>query len=388
VSDRPSALRRRLTPVLPWPAAGTVDAHIRAERVRLVFQQAPPAQLLSLVAAAVICYALWGVAEHTRLLIWFAIVTAVTLVRLTLSLQFRRRTPDPDTMPWWEQAFIASLAGICLAWGAGGWWIMPHGSVIHQAIVYFFLIGVAGGAAATYAAHALASTIAISALMLPATLGFALENVLELRVLALGGVLYLAAALRSVRTFGFFLHRTFELSYELRLAYGRAQELARTDELTGLANRRAFVEHGVAALDQARRYGRQLALVMFDIDHFKRINDTYGHAAGDAALRAVADRIRRAARAADVAGRLGGEEFALLLPETGIDAAVRVAERLRRDVAALTVPYDGTALQFTCSFGVTEHRGDTTGLDTLLQAADEALYRAKAQGRDRVERQG
>ena len=388
MTARPSAARHRLTPVVPWPAVGTLDAHIRAEQVRLVFQQAPLAQLLTLVAAAVICYALWEVGDRTRLGIWFIVVSVVTAVRLVLSVRFRRVAPAPDRMPWWEQAFIVSLAAICLAWGAGGWWIMPHGSLLHQTLVYFFLMGIAGGAVATYAAHATASAMAICALMLPATIGFALENVLELRAMALGGLLYLFAALRSTRNFAYFLHQTFQLSHALHQAYERAREMARTDELTGLANRRAFLEQGAAALDQALRYGRPLSLVMCDIDHFKPINDTHGHAAGDAVLRAVAERLRRAARVADISGRLGGEEFALLLPETGEEAAVILAERLRRDVGSQAVLYDGVVLRFTCSFGVAEHSATMERLGHLLGAADKALYRAKALGRDRVERDG
>jgi diguanylate cyclase (GGDEF)-like protein len=304
---------------------------------------------------------------------------------MALSIAFRRADPPPDRMLPWERAFIASLAAICLAWGLGGWWIMPPQSLVHQAIVYFFLMGVAGGAVATYSAHTAASAVAVCVLMVPATVAFALEPVPELRAMAAGGILYLGAALRSTRTFGFFLRRTFQLSYDLHRAYGRAQELARTDELTGLANRRAFLEHGRAALDQARRYGRALALVMVDIDHFKRINDTHGHAVGDAVLREVAATLRRAARVADIPGRLGGEEFAVLLPETGGSAATALAERLRSDVAALSVPASAGAIRLTCSFGVSEASRETPHLDTLLDAADRALYRAKANGRDRVE---
>lgn len=371
--------------MVPWPAVGSLDAHIRAEQVRLVFRQAPSAQLLTLVAAAVITYALWDVGDRTRLGVWFIGVALVTAVRLVISIRFRQLAPAADRMVWWEQAFIVSLAAICLAWGAGGWWIMPRGSLLHQALVYFFLMGIAGGAVATYAAHAVASAMAVCVLMLPATVGFALENVLELRVLALGGLLYMFAALRSTRNFAYFLHQTFQLSHALHLAYERAKEQSRTDELTGLANRRAFLEQGTAALDRALRYGRPLSIVMCDIDHFKPINDTHGHAAGDSVLRAVAERLRRAARAADITGRLGGEEFALLLPETGADAAVILAERLRRDVGALAVFHDGIVLRFTCSFGVAQHSPAMERLGHLLGVADKALYRAKANGRDRVE---
>jgi len=384
--NRFSGPRGRLTPVVPWPAVGTLEAHVRAEQVRVVFRQAPPAQLLSIVAAGVICLVLWNVSDRGHLRAWFAVVTAVTLGRIALSVLFQRRAPAPGAMLPWEIGFVASLGAVCLAWGLGGWLIMPKDSAVHEAVVYFFLMGVAGGAVATYSAHVTATIIAILALMLPATIAFALQDVLELRAMAAGGVLYLVAAVRSTRTFGFFLGRTYQLSFELHQAYDRARDLARTDELTGLANRRAFVEQGRAALDQANRYGRPLSLVMFDIDHFKRINDTHGHAAGDAALRTVADVLRRAARAADTPGRIGGEEFALILPETPAAAAVTLAERLRRDVAALAFEYDGATIRFTCSFGVAEAGRAIAQLDTLLAAADEALYRAKAEGRDRVVR--
>ena len=375
---------RRLTPIIPWPAVGSLDSNIRAEEVRVVFQQAPPAQLISIVAVGVIALALWGVASHTRLLIWAAAITVCVAGRIGLGLAFSRRQPTLEDMPVWETRFVVSLAVVSLVWGVGGWYVMPWHSPLHQALVYFYLMGVAGGAVATYSAHALASAVAVFALMLPVTVAFALQDVLELRALAAGGVLYILAALRSTRTLGFFLRRTLTLSYELNQAYGRARELARTDELTGLANRRAFVEMGAAAVDQARRYNRALALVMFDIDYFKRINDTHGHAAGDEVLRAVARVIKETARVADTPGRLGGEEFALLLPETGAAAATALAERLRRDVAALVVPHNGTELRCTCSFGVAERDQAVFNLDALLGKADAALYLAKAQGRNQV----
>jgi diguanylate cyclase (GGDEF)-like protein len=105
---------------------------------------------------------------------------------------------------------------------------------------------------------------------------------------------------------------------------------------------------------------------------------------GDAALRAAAGALRQAARRADTAGRLGGEEFALLLPETTLTQAVVVAERIRRDVAAITVPHGNTPIRFTCSIGVAEQTPAVNDLDALLRSADEAMYEAKAQGRDRV----
>jgi len=301
-----------------------------------------------------------------------------------LAIAFRRRAPPPESMQGWELAFLLSLAIVSLAWGVGGWAVMPRDSVLHQAVVYFFLMGIAGGAVASYSAHAAASAISMCALMVPATIAFALQDAAELRALAVGGVLYLAAAIRSTRTFGFFMRRTFQLSFELQQAYGRAREQARTDDLTRLANRRAFVEQGRNAMEQSRRYDRPLSLVMFDIDHFKQINDTRGHAAGDEVLRKVAALAAGVARASDTAGRLGGEEFGVLLPETTLADATSFAERLRQGVAAQVISFEGVEMHVSCSFGVADAGPQTTTLDGLMGRADDALYQAKEQGRNRV----
>lgn len=377
---------RRLTPVVPWPAAGTLDEHIRTEQVRLVFQQAPQAQLLSVVAAAMVAWVLYDVGDRTAIRWWFATIVLVTVGRVVLGTAFRKAAPLPQVMRRWESAFLVTLALVSLTWGVGGWLIMPAGSPLHQAVVYFFLMGIAAGAAASYAAHAAGAAIAITAIIVPSIVAFLVTGPGEQRALAVGGMLYLAAAIRSIRSYGFYLRKTFQLSYELHTAYAHAQALARTDELTGLANRRAFVERGRSAVEQARRYGRPLSLVTFDVDHFKKINDTYGHAAGDEVLRQVAALATIAQRGSDVAGRLGGEEFAVLLPETTAAEATVFAERLREAMTELRVAHEGAEIRFTCSFGVAEVEETTAKLDELLGAADEALYRAKAAGRNRVSR--
>lgn len=380
--SRPSGARR-LTPIAPWPAAGTVDEHIRAETVRAIFQQALLAPILTLLVAALVGAALWRTNAHGPLFAWLAVIAVLSLTRLGLVIAYRRRAPVPIEMIVWERAFVFTLVGISFAWGVGGWLIMPD-SLAHQALIYFFLIGIAGAAVASYSAHPTACLLCILCLMVPVTVWFAAQDVVELRVMAAAGAMYLVASIRATRNYGVFWRRTFRLSWELQQAHLLAHKLSRTDELTGLNNRRAFTELGGRALEQSRRYNRPLALIMFDIDHFKTINDTHGHAAGDRVLQAVATAIARTARIPDIAGRLGGEEFALLLPETSGREAASLAERLRADLSALRVPYDRATITFTCSFGVAARGTDVAVLDTLLSRADEALYRAKRQGRDRV----
>jgi diguanylate cyclase (GGDEF)-like protein len=155
---------------------------------------------------------------------------------------------------------------------------------------------------------------------------------------------------------------------------------ARTDPLTGLLNRRALAEIAVPALARARRSGSPLSLVLLDIDHFKQVNDAHGHAAGDAVLVGIAAMLRSRLRAGDGCARLGGEEFVLLLPDTGEAQALQVAEALRAQLAASDVAGVGPS---TASFGVSTGRGDAD-FDTLLREADRAMYAAKAAGRNRV----
>jgi diguanylate cyclase (GGDEF)-like protein len=171
---------------------------------------------------------------------------------------------------------------------------------------------------------------------------------------------------------------------EQKLLEGRLRELATQDELTGLYNRRQFVELAEAEVARARRTGTPLSLAMLDIDHFKAVNDVFGHPVGDLALRELARAMRETLRTSDVPARIGGEEFVVLLRDTGLDGAVSVTERLRERVgrAEVSAGVDRVA-RFTVSGGVAE-LAPGERLDALLARADEALYRAKEDGRNRT----
>lgn len=158
---------------------------------------------------------------------------------------------------------------------------------------------------------------------------------------------------------------------------------ASTDGLTGLLNRRAFKDEASQAISSAIRHRQDLACIIFDVDHFKRVNDTYGHAAGDEVLRAVAEACRAVLRAEDRLGRIGGEEFAIILPQTGREAAGVVAEKVRTAIAAQTVAWNGGSIGVTASLGLTSLSIVAKDIDTLLAQADVALYRAKSSGRNR-----
>ncbi len=167
----------------------------------------------------------------------------------------------------------------------------------------------------------------------------------------------------------------------------RTRKAAACDDLTGLASRQHFMGELAREIERVRRQFSPLSLLMVDADHFKAVNDTHGHAAGDEVLRELAACLKRGTRSLDVVGRLGGEEFGVLLPGTDEANAVVIAERLRRSVDALRIRHKDAEVRVTTSIGVAEWVPEWS-FEDLLEAADEALYRSKADGRNRVTRSG
>jgi len=183
--------------------------------------------------------------------------------------------------------------------------------------------------------------------------------------------------------------RILDLQADLMKAREALREQATHDPLTGLWNRYALLEALEREHSRAAREGTPLAVIMVDLDHFKHVNDTYGHLAGDAVLRETAGRMQAVVRSYDLVGRFGGEEFLIVLPGTSGANAAQLAERLRAAVAHDPVCHDGVPIPVTASFGVGAG-GTAPGGDpqTLIRLADEALYRAKENGRNRIERSG
>ncbi|MEW6120253.1 MAG: diguanylate cyclase [Pseudomonadota bacterium] len=175
-----------------------------------------------------------------------------------------------------------------------------------------------------------------------------------------------------------------QIAAELAVANRRLANAALTDLLTGLPNRRAAMEQLEQAWSAAERAGQPLSVMVLDLDHFKQINDTYGHAAGDLVLREAADILRQSARRGDSVCRIGGEEFLVICPNTDIKSAVLSAERLRATLAAHTVSIGDSTRNITISIGVATRHDNTADADALVSLADQALYAAKQGGRNRI----
>lgn len=171
---------------------------------------------------------------------------------------------------------------------------------------------------------------------------------------------------------------------ELTAARRRLEQMANTDALTGLLNRRALFDRFRDCCSIAERHSRALSCIMLDVDKFKSVNDTYGHHAGDCVLKAVAMALRGSLRRHDICGRFGGEEFCIVCPETPLDGAGLVAERLRQALENETIDADGQILRVTASFGVATQQPGDRRPEEMVNRADAMLYRAKQSGRNQV----
>jgi two-component system cell cycle response regulator len=176
------------------------------------------------------------------------------------------------------------------------------------------------------------------------------------------------------------LHRQIEAKNRL------LEELALTDPLTGLPNRRAIEAWSPRQMNGAARHGFSFWIVLIDLDHFKRINDSHGHEAGDIVLKRFAEILRGHTRLSDISGRIGGEEFLFVITHADRNGATVVVDRIRQELAAEHFVFEGTTVQVTASFGIAGFSGKSVpSFEDLLSKADDALYRAKDQGRNRIE---
>jgi diguanylate cyclase len=363
------------------PAPAASDELVHADTLALLFEQSFPAIYQSLVIACILCWTLWGRVDSTKLLTWLGVLGASALVRLTMYLLYFRARPVGRAILAWERSYAATLLFTSLIWGLGMVWLMPAQEAVEQFVILFFVAGLVGGSMVTYSAHRGMTIATMLAVLLPSTVWLFLQPSHLALGLGVAALTFMAGAVRGTKVLSTAMQRSLRLSHQLRHSNQIADHIARTDELTGINNRRAFMELGEQTIRLCQRQRQPLSALLLDVDHFKHINDTYGHSAGDLVLKQIGSLMAQQFRAADVCGRIGGEEFAVLLADTDAQAAASVANKFRQEVANATLQWQGHSLQVTVSIGVASHNAD---LGTLLQRADAAMYQAKKSGRNRV----
>lgn len=367
--------------VLPDAAAPDLALRVRADQLRLLFRQSFPAVYISVIVAAIVCQTLWDVVRHELLMGWLSALCLSGLVRYALFHQYWKRQPQGMQVLAWEKAYVLTLFTTSTLWGLGMLWFVSESPTIYRLVEFLFLLGMTAGAFSHYSARRYMVMGAMASVLLPTTIWFLLCGQPMEVSLGVAALLFVGVLIQAGNVLSRAQSENFMLAYRLEAARRKAENIANTDELTGMENRRAFFERGQTLAQDCQRKQLPLSVVMIDADHFKAINDRFGHAVGDAVLRHLAKRLKEHQRASDVCSRMGGEEFAILLPNTSLGDAMALAERLCQACAVNPMQADGEVVTSTVSIGVAS---EGYAIEYLLSCADEALYQAKAAGRNRA----
>lgn len=358
------------------------DKNIQSDKLKLLYHQSFPAVFFSLVVAFIYVGILWPEMNNNQLLIWLGVIVLSSFFRLFLFLTYRHKRPQGDEVLKWERPYFITLIMSSSIWGVGVVLLSYNLSFIYQTIAYFILMGMAGSALTVYSAIRYFSVSTVAIILLPITLWFLfLGNSTSIMMSALG-IIFMISAYRATLVLSDSLHFSYMLTHALGRAKEEAERLASIDMLTGINNRRAFTELAKNQVEYCKRHKYPVSAIVIDADHFKNINDTHGHASGDAALQHLSQILKNLTRASDIIGRIGGEEFAVLLTSTNVNDAMLVAEKLKNWIADNPVHIDDKYFSMTVSIGVASD--DNYELEPLLNNADKAMYKAKHAGRNQV----
>lgn len=358
-----------------------IEEQVRTDRLHQLFRQSFAAILGSYLAAVMLCWLCWDRFDHQVILVWLVVLTGSSLLRVKMFVEWFRcpnaeRTPDR-----WERRYWITLVISAGIWGLGALAVMPTDDRLSQVLVMLFTVGMSVAAVSCYSAYRYMTLASMGLVLLPCTLWLLFQPSPMQVGVAIAVLVFSTFVVSATRKLSDALEKAFRLTRQMERAHNISTRAAQTDELTGLMNRRAFFEHAHVLYEQCRHNRQPLCALMMDMDHFKQINDTYGHQAGDQVLRQIGGVISASFRQADVYGRLGGEEFAVLLPNTSLETARSIAEQLVKAISGLvSEPVQG----LSASLGVASTDAQDQDLHGLMNTADKALYRAKAQGRNQV----
>ena len=358
------------------------DKNVQSDKLKLLYHQSFPAIFYGLIAAFIYANILWSQINKDWLFIWLSAIVLFSLLRLFLFLTYRHQNPQGQDVLKWERPYFFTLMMSALVWGVGTALLSYNLSFLYQTITYFILMGMAGSALTVYSAIRYFSISAVGIILLPITILFFLIERHAAIMMATLGVVFIISAFRSTRVLSETLHYSYMLTHALGRAKEEAEKLASIDMLTGINNRRAFTELAKNQVEYCKRHEHPVSAIVLDADHFKNINDTYGHASGDAELQHLSQILQSLTRASDIIGRIGGEEFAVLLTSTNVKDAMLVAEKLKSWIADNPVHIEDEYFSITVSIGVASD--DKYDLELLLNNADKAMYKAKRAGRNQV----
>jgi diguanylate cyclase (GGDEF)-like protein len=383
---------QRKAAAMAQPSQGREGERRLAAQVEDSYRHLPTALIVNVVNSAILGAVLWPAIDPRRILVWLVGMLLLTVGRFAIARAYREQSlPSHADNRRWARYFLTTTCASGLMWGLAGVALFHPESLPHQVFLCFMIGGMVAGALPLQSALAGAFACFLIPALLPISVKMLLQGDQIHVTMGLMGLVFGAAMLSSSLR----IHRMLRESIELRVKLSdsiadgqRLQQIANVDALTGIANRRLFDDALAREWRRATRNRNPASLVLADIDYFKAYNDMYGHQAGDDCLRLVAQSAAKAVRRpADLVARIGGEEFAVLLPETSTEGAHHVAELIRRAINALNIAHDNSpvARHITVSLGTaTLVPGRGSNSSALFEAADRALYVAKRRGRNRV----
>ena len=358
-----------------------IEEQVRTDRLHQLFRQSFSAIFGSYLGAVMLCWLCWDRFDQQVILVWLVLLAGSSLVRLHLFVQWFR-CPDAGRTPArWERHYWVTLMLSAGIWGGGALAVMPVDDRLSQVLVMLFTVGMSVSAVSCYSAYRYMTLGSMALVLLPCTVWMLFQPSPMQVGVALAVLVFASFVVGATRKLSDALEKAFRLTRQMERAHHISTRAAQTDELTGQMNRRAFYEQAQLLYAQCLREQQPLCALMMDMDHFKAINDTYGHQAGDQVLRQIGAVISASFRQTDIYGRLGGEEFAVLLPNTSLETARSIAEELIQTIHDLPAdPVQGVS----ASLGVASTCTQPLDLNALMNSADKALYQAKASGRNQV----
>jgi len=318
---------------------------------------------------------------------WISLICVVSLIRWQQYRRFKRASPDASQVAyWWRQALISAILS-ALTWGAASILLFPTESFHHQLFLTFLVAGIAAGAVTTLSAIFPAITLFLVLDLMPLSWRFLTpDNEMENLIGAML-IFFTLMLLLSARRLNKMIVETLTMRHEKGMAEATIRHQALYDELTDLPNRRMLFDQLNREITRSRRHGHLEAILFLDLDYFKNVNDSLGHAVGDELLKQVAKRLTTRLRNEDMVARLGGDEFVILLSQVGenTDEALTKVHGFATNLQRLFhEPFlvDGHTLHISVSIGIVLFPLDEANPGDLLQQADVAMYRAKDEGRD------
>ncbi len=358
------------------------EQYILTKKIYLLYLNSFTPAIVSGIIGLSLAATLWNTVSHQPLVIWLSITLLMAIIRVSLFFSFKKHRPKGEQIFKWEIPYAISLFTAVLNWSIGLLIIIPIENLNVVFIISIFSISLATGATSWYGPIRYMQIGTVCLFFIPTIIALLTHGEYETLWLGITACFIFIGCLFTCHLSQKTLNDHFELAYELKKAIKKAKLLANTDVLTGLNNRRAFFEMAPKILSKCQLGTLPVCLITFDVDYFKKINDAFGHAAGDIALQRLASILIRNLRTSDICCRLGGEEFAVLLPNINLKKGMRVAEKFRKAIMAMPIVLSQQKnISITASFGVSDI-GDN--IDEMLNHADQAMYKAKNNGRNLV----